>query len=154
MATEFAIAIKIGATVGSAMGAFQSLGKSISNLSRLTDKLEQEQQELGAGIQKYMGKSDLIVGELTREYNKLGATIDKLKAKQLSLNQSFARREALSQEREQLKGKILGTAGMALTATAPIKAAIDFESAMADVKKWWILKRRTGSKICPKIFWK
>lgn len=146
MATEFAIAIKIGATVGSAMGAFQSLGKSISNLSRLTDKLEQEQQELGAGIQKYMGKSDLIVGELTREYNKLGATIDKLKAKQLSLNQSFARREALSQEREQLKGKILGTAGMALTATAPIKAAIDFESAMADVKKVVDFKTPDGFK--------
>lgn len=146
MATEFAIAIKVGAAVGSAIGAFQSLGKSITDLTRLTDKLEQEQQELGAGIQKYMGKSDLIVGQLTREYNKLGTTIDKLKAKQLSLNSSFARREALGQEREQLKGKVLGTVGMALTAAAPIKAAIDFESAMADVKKVVDFKTPDGFK--------
>ncbi|TNG92251.1 phage tail tape measure protein [Pasteurellaceae bacterium USgator11] len=135
MATELAIAIKVGAVVGAAVGAFASLGKSISGLTQLTAELENEQQQLGASIEKHMGKSDLIVGDLTRKYDKLGITIDKLKAKQTSLNNALLKREKLAAERDQLKGKIIGTAAIAMTAAAPVKLAIDFESAMADVKK-------------------
>lgn len=135
MATEFAIAIKVGAAIGGAVGAFQSLGKSIQGLTTLTNKLELEHLELGNTIQKYMGKSDLIVGDLTRKYDKLGNSIDKLKAKQLALNAGIAKRELLAKEKEELKDKVVGTVGMAMTAVAPIKMAIDFESAMADVKK-------------------
>ncbi|TCP17322.1 TP901 family phage tail tape measure protein [Nicoletella semolina] len=141
MATELAIAIEV-----SAVGAFQSLGKSMQGLTSLTNKLEREHVELGSTIQKYMGKSDLIVGDLSRKYDKLGSSIDRLKAKQSSLNQGLARREALKAEREELQGKVLGTAGMVMTAAVPIKLAIDFESAMADVKKVVDFKTPEGFK--------
>lgn len=146
MATEFAIAIKIGAVAGGAIGVFQSLSKSTQGLSALTKKLESEHTQLGATIQRYMGKSDLIVGDLTRKYDKLGSQIDRLKAKQLSLNKAMQKRESLHAEREELKGKVLGTAGMAVTAAAPIKMAIDFESSMADVKKVVDFKTPDGFK--------
>lgn len=146
MATEFAIAIKIGAAAGGAIGVFQSLSKSTQGLTVLTKKLEAEHTKLGGTIQKYMGKSDLIVGDLTRKYDKLGAQLDKLKAKQLSLNKTTQKREALKVERDELKGQVLGAAGMAITAAAPVKLAIDFESSMADVKKVVDFKSPDGFK--------
>lgn len=146
MATELAIAIKIGAAAGGAIGVFQSLSKSTQGLVALTKKLELEHTQLGTTIQKYMGKSDLIVGDLTRKYDKLGAQIDKLKAKQLALNSATQRRDKLKVERDELKGQVLGTAGMAMTAAAPIKLAIDFESSMAEVKKVVDFKTPDGFK--------
>ncbi|MDP8162801.1 phage tail tape measure protein [Phocoenobacter skyensis] len=135
MATELAIAIKVGATVGAALGGLTSLGKSISGLSKLTSELENDQVSLGRAIQRYSILSDNSIGGLKKRYDKLGTTIDKLKAKQLSLNKSLLRRDQLTNQRNELKGKLLDTAAIAITAGMPVKLAMDFESSMADVKK-------------------
>ncbi|MBS9780866.1 MAG: phage tail tape measure protein [Gammaproteobacteria bacterium] len=135
MSSEIAIGVKIGATVGAAVAGFNSLGKSIKGLKNLTENLEREHAQLGSAIDSSMNAGKRATEQTIQQYYRLGTVIDKLKAKQLSLGNALNKRKALADERGELKGKILGTAGIAMTAAAPVKAAIDFESAMADVKK-------------------
>lgn len=83
-----------------------------------------------------LGNSSVLlkqtVAALNQEYIKIGRTIDQLHLKQEKLNRL---NDKYKSARAEIGGQLGGTAALAIGAALPIKFAIDFESAMADVRK-------------------
>jgi phage-related tail protein len=86
---------------------------------------------LGAKLKQ----SGVDMNSLSTEQTKLGASIDKLKTKYNDLNTLMQKRHGIVAQRAHLRGQIMDTIALGAAMAAPIKAAVDFESAMADVKK-------------------
>jgi TP901 family phage tail tape measure protein len=80
-------------------------------------------------------QSGVDMNSLNTEQIKLGASIDKLKTKYNNLNSIMQKRQGIMAQRAHLRGQIMETVALGAAMAAPIKAAVDFESAMADVKK-------------------
>nr|WP_319606933.1 phage tail tape measure protein [Wolbachia endosymbiont (group A) of Cheilosia soror] len=80
-------------------------------------------------------KSGKNVQSLIKDQYKLGASAEKLRSQYTKLNSAIKKRDMFLGRKAHFKSQMLETAGLALTLAAPIKVAIDFESAMADVKK-------------------
>ena len=136
MAGDLAVSIKIGAVTGGLFAALGGVKSTLTQLGAVTDTLKAKQGALGESIQKYMGTlAPRTLAALNRDYERLGVTIDKLNAKQQKLAALQARGEALKAGRADLRGQVMETAAIGATAVVPVKLAIDFESAMADVKK-------------------
>ena len=136
MAGDLAVSVKIGAVTGGLFAALGGVKTTLTQLGAVTDTLKSKQRALGENIQKYMGTlAPQTLAALNRDYERLGATIDKLNAKQQKLAALQARGDALKAGRADLRGQVMETAAIGATAVVPVKLAIDFESAMADVKK-------------------
>ena len=75
------------------------------------------------------------VGELRREYVQLGQTIDKINAKRADIVKLRHLRQYHYDKRAGFKDELLGAAAAGGVIAVPVKLAVDFESAMADVKK-------------------
>lgn len=163
MANNFVIGMVIGASLQSgfnatfakAENAVKTLNSSIATaqtkqlqVGNTVEKLKRQQREALQAIS--MAKlSGGNVSVAIRHYQRLGEQIGRAKQRQQEytvaigkaaevqarLNSSLAKQQARADYRQELKGKIVGTVGMAMSAAAPIKAAISFESAMADVRK-------------------
>ncbi|MDR2609582.1 MAG: phage tail tape measure protein [Rickettsiales bacterium] len=80
-------------------------------------------------------KSGKNIQSLIKDQYKLGASAEKLRNRYTKLNSAVKKRDMFLGRKAHFKSQMLETAGLALTLAAPIKVAIDFESAMADVKK-------------------
>ncbi|WP_458695333.1 phage tail tape measure protein [Wolbachia endosymbiont of Rhagoletis cerasi] len=80
-------------------------------------------------------KSGKNIQSLIRDQHKLGASAEKLRSQYTKLNSAIKKRDMFLGRKAYFRSQMLETAGLALTLAAPIKVAIDFESAMADVKK-------------------
>ncbi|WP_265017107.1 phage tail tape measure protein [Wolbachia endosymbiont (group B) of Endotricha flammealis] len=80
-------------------------------------------------------KSGKNIQSLIRDQDKLGASANRLRSQYSKLNSAIKKRDMFLGRKAHFKSQMLETAGLALTLAAPIKVAIDFESAMADVKK-------------------
>ncbi|WP_065094564.1 phage tail tape measure protein [Wolbachia endosymbiont of Nomada panzeri] len=80
-------------------------------------------------------KSGKNVQSLIRDQHKLGASADRLRGQYSKLSTAIKDRDMFLGRKAYFRSQMLETAGLALTLAAPIKVAIDFESAMADVKK-------------------
>ncbi|WP_353277807.1 phage tail tape measure protein [Wolbachia endosymbiont (group A) of Agelastica alni] len=80
-------------------------------------------------------KSGKNIQSLMKDQYKLGASAEKLRSQYSKLNSAIKKRDMFLGRKAYFKSQMLETAGLALTLAAPIKVAIDFESAMADVKK-------------------
>ncbi|GFT83258.1 tail tape measure [Nephila pilipes] len=80
-------------------------------------------------------KSGKNIQSLIRDQHKLGASAEKLRSQYSKLNSAIKKRDMFLGRKAYFKSQMLETAGLALTLAAPIKVAIDFEGAMADVKK-------------------
>ncbi|MDR0552572.1 MAG: phage tail tape measure protein [Holosporales bacterium] len=80
-------------------------------------------------------QSGVDMGSLGAEQTKLGTSIDKLKTKYNDLNALMQKRQGIIAQRAHLRGQIMDTVALGAAMAAPIKAAVNFESAMADVKK-------------------
>ena len=136
MAGDLAVSIKIGAVTGGLFAALGGVKTALTQLGDVTGKLQAKQRALGEDIQKYMGTlAPQTLAALNRDYERLGATIDKLNAKQQKLAALQVRGETLKAGRADLRGQVMETVAIGATAVLPVKLAIDFESAMADVKK-------------------
>lgn len=163
MANNFVIGLAIGASLQSGFTAtFSKAENAISTLSDRIATAQTKQLQLGGAVEKLkqkqrnalqaMSEAKLSGGNVAKaisEYQRLGLQITKAKqrqqeyavaigkatAAQNGLNAALAKQQARAELRQELKSKIIGTAGMAMTAAAPIKSAISFESAMADVRK-------------------
>ncbi len=79
------------------------------------------------------------VGESTRgltgQQQRLGTALASLRSRYQALGETQRRVQANTARRDALRGQILDTVALGAALGAPIKAAIDFESAMADVGK-------------------
>ena len=94
----------------------QDIGKVEGALSAATEKAR---------------KHGLKIGDAKEAYKRFGTQLDKTQGKIGRIQRSMVRR----QKRQAITGQAAGVVGMAYAAAKPIQAAIEFESAMADVKK-------------------
>ena len=111
-----------------------ALGQAHQQVHRLNQKLGTQRSALGQ-TRLAMKQAGVATTQLERQERKLGATVDQLRGRYDRLTQSIKKRQVLKERRSELGGKLIGTAVAGAALALPIKAAIDFESKMADVKK-------------------
>jgi len=98
---------------------------------------EESARKIGAVMAKYDKAADkakkygLNIGDLVGEQKRLGVEIERTTRAVGRQNTRIRNKD----KRGELRGEIIGTVGMAFAAAAPVKAAMDFESTMAEVKK-------------------
>ncbi|WP_353279801.1 phage tail tape measure protein [Wolbachia endosymbiont (group B) of Xanthorhoe designata] len=80
-------------------------------------------------------KSGRNIKSLVSDQYKLGSSIEALKGKYGKLGSAIRSHQSFLASKAHFKSQIIETIGLGLTLAAPVKVAIDFESAMADVKK-------------------
>ncbi|WP_264954164.1 MULTISPECIES: phage tail tape measure protein [unclassified Wolbachia] len=80
-------------------------------------------------------KSGKDIKSLVRDQTKLGSSIEVLKGKYSKLGSVIQKQQNALAKKAYYRSQVMETIGLGLSLAAPIKVAIDFESAMADVKK-------------------
>ena len=127
--------ITIGGAVSSSLkGAFSTVKSSVDQVGAAMAKLEREQRTLTNAIQTF-GRQGKNVDSLRAKYTANVAAVDKLRTATERLKRVEDARQRNLDKREEYKSGIMGTVALGATIAAPVKAAIDFESTMADVKK-------------------
>ena len=127
--------ITIGGAVSSSLkGAFSTVKSSVDQVGAAMAKLEREQRTLTNAIQTF-GRQGKNVDSLRAKYAANVAAVDKLRTATERLKRVEDARQRNLDKRDQYKDGIMGTIALGATIAAPVKAAIDFESTMADVKK-------------------
>ncbi|WCR59277.1 MAG: hypothetical protein PG978_000713 [Wolbachia endosymbiont of Ctenocephalides felis wCfeF] len=79
-------------------------------------------------------KSGKNIQSLIRDQDKLGASVSKLRSQYNLLNKATQAHQRFATHRAHFKSQLLETAALALTFAAPVKAMIDLESPIADIK--------------------
>ena len=136
MASDLGISISVSAVVGGALSGLTHIGKAMNTLKTTTNTLSEHQKELGRVLER--NKDRLGVSstkQLWQEYDKIGNSVAKLTRQYEKLNAVRAQRAAVSSQWTDIKGQWQGALAAAGTLILPVKASIEFESAMADVKK-------------------
>jgi len=138
MANEVLVGLKIGAAVsGTLHAAFGSARSTVQSLGRTTDLLRGKQTELGRSMAMALATGASGIGNLRRQYDQVGRTLDQLKLKQERLNASIARGETLKNQRAELRGQAMETAGTALALGAPVvqsvRTAMEFKDQVRDI---------------------
>lgn len=127
--------ITIGGAVASSLkGAFGTVKKSVDQVGQAMADLERQNKLLATSIQTF-GRQGKNVDSLRAKYATNVAAVDKLRAATERLRRVEDARERNLAKREQYKDGIMGTIALGATIAAPIKAAMDFESTVADIKK-------------------
>lgn len=80
-------------------------------------------------------KSGRDIKSLIGDQAKLGSSTQKLKNNYTALNSVMQKRKGVLAQRANFRAQMMDAVALGLTLAAPLKAAISFESAMADVKK-------------------
>nr|WP_237350091.1 phage tail tape measure protein [Wolbachia endosymbiont of Cylisticus convexus] len=80
-------------------------------------------------------KSGKDIKSLVRDQTKLGSSIEVLKGKYSKLGSVIQKQQNALAKKAHYRSQVMETIGLGLSLAAPIKVAINFESAMADVKK-------------------
>lgn len=127
--------ITIGGAVASSLkGAFGTVKKSVDQVGQAMADLERQNKLLATSIQTF-GRQGKNVDSLRAKYATNVAAVDKLRTATERLRRVEDARERNLAKRQQYKDGIMGTVALGATIAAPIKAAMDFESTMADIKK-------------------
>lgn len=127
--------ITIGGAVASSLkGAFGTVKGSLGQVGKAMADLERQQKLLTTSIETF-GRQGKNVDGLRAKYAANVTAVDKLRAATERLKRVEDARERNLAKREQYKGGILETVALGATVAAPVKAAMDFESTMADIKK-------------------
>lgn len=135
MASGFSLGITIGASVGGAVAGIKSVKSSLDVLDKTVKGLAARQSLLGETLQNPLRMSRKRVGELRREYDQLGQTIAKINRKRSIVADLQQQKQAHYDRRRAIKDEFWGAAGAVAGVAFPVKLAVEFESAMADVKK-------------------
>lgn len=135
MASGFSLGITIGASVGGAVAGIKSVKSSLDVLDKTVKGLAARQSLLGETLQNPLRMSRKRVGELRREYDQLGHTIAKINRKRSLVADLQQQKQAHYDRRRAIKDEFWGAAGAVAGVAFPVKLAVEFESAMADVKK-------------------
>lgn len=98
------------------------------------DRLTQQRQELSQ-LNTQLGTTGKSTKDLIRDQEQMAAAAKRAAKAQASLSDTMAKQQANLQRRGDLRGQLFDTAALAATFAAPIRAAMQFESAMADVNK-------------------
>ena len=123
-----------GAVSGSLKSAFGTVNKSLQQVGSTITNLEKQNKLLANSIQTF-GRQGKNVDSMRAKYAANTAAIDKLRVAQERLNRVESARDRNMAKREAYKSGILETVALGATVVAPVKAAMDFESTMADIRK-------------------
>ncbi|HEY4664931.1 MAG TPA: phage tail tape measure protein, partial [Comamonas sp.] len=127
--------ITIGGAVSSSLkSAFGTVNKSLQQVGSTISDLEKQNKLLANSIQTF-GRQGKNVDSMRAKYAANTAAIDKLRTAQERLNRVEAARDRNMAKRDAYKSGILETVALGATVVAPVKAAMDFESTMADIRK-------------------
>lgn len=135
MASGFSLGITIGASAAGAVAGIKSVKSSLDVLDKTVKGLAARQNLLGETLQNPLRMSRERVGELRREYVRLGETIAKINRKRSLVAGLQQQKQAHYDRRRAIKDEFWGAAGAVAGVAFPVKLAVEFESAMADVKK-------------------
>lgn len=86
-------------------------------------------------LRREMAAAGQTTRGLSRQQRELGRTLDMLRSKEKALGQVLAARQANAARRAEFRAQALDAVALGAAIAAPIKSAIRFESAMADVRK-------------------
>lgn len=136
MAEKLFLGFTIGATLTSGfMAAFAGANKSITKLGEASEKLQAKQSQLFSQPTKGMAG----LSKINNEYKQLGKLIEKANRTQEKLNHNIKRAGELKLARADLRTDAMETIALGFAVGAPVfgavKQAMNFESAMAGVKK-------------------
>ncbi|HEZ2689945.1 TPA: phage tail tape measure protein [Neisseria meningitidis] len=136
MASDLGISISVSAVVGGALSGLTHIGKAMNTLKTTTNTLSERQKELGRVLERNKNRLGVSSAkQLWQEYDKIGNSVAKLTRQYEKLNAVRAQMAAVSSQWTDIKGQWQGALAAAGTLILPVKASIEFESAMADVKK-------------------
>ncbi|OAM37489.1 phage tail tape measure protein [Eikenella halliae] len=135
MSAELSIVVKIGAAIGSTIAAIRSVGGGVDFVRRSTTLLRREQLLLGRAIRDSSRQGSSELRRLQRQYDGLGETMSRIRRNQNQRGRIDAAIQRNRSVRDSLKSEILSTVAAVGVVSVPIKLAIEFESAMADVRK-------------------
>ncbi|WP_174515780.1 phage tail tape measure protein [Wolbachia endosymbiont of Cardiocondyla obscurior] len=79
-------------------------------------------------------KSGKNIQSLIRDQDKLGASVGRLRSQYSKLNSAIKKRDMFLERKAYFKSQMVETATLALGLAAPVKAAIDYESVMANIR--------------------
>lgn len=103
-------------------------------VKKAKDELNTQRQTLRQ-LNTEMGTTNTRTADLVRRQQELARASDKAQAAHEKMQKTMAAQEANMQKRGDMRGQLFDAAALAVSMAAPIKAAIQFESAMADVNK-------------------
>lgn len=125
---EFQAAEKPTKTLTRQMEAAQNQSK------RLKTRWKEQKSSLQA-LKSELEKSGVSTRNLTQEQDRLTRAYDRAKKSRERLGALTAKQEGIRNRRADLRGRMIDAVAPVAALTVPVKAAIDFESEMADVKK-------------------
>lgn len=135
MAKEFTFGFKIAAALqGNFSGAFSVANNKITELNTKVNEYSKKIKQLESAYQSGILSHNSYYQALSR----LSPEYDKLLAKQKQYNKQMEIQSKISNAKSAMGNstlKVAEYAGIAAIISSPIQKAIDFESAMADVKK-------------------
>lgn len=123
-----------GGIAGSLRSAFSSTDGGLKRIGSAIADLDRRQRLMGSSIAAF-GRQGMNVDSLRAKYAQLTTQTDKLRAAQQRLAKVDSAVQANMAKRGEYRGQMLEAVGMVAVAAAPVKLAIDYESAFADVKK-------------------
>ena len=136
MKSDLGISISVSTVVGGALSGLTNIGKAMDTLKSTTKTLSERQKELGKVLERNKDRLGVSSAkQLWQEYDKIGLAVSKLTQQYKKLNAVRAQREAVNSQWGDIKGQWQGALAAAGTLILPVKVSIEFESAMADVKK-------------------
>lgn len=133
MATTYEIAVKIAGKLESTFS--QSFMSAASILQKHQDKITGVKKSLKE-LEEAHKQGKISAEEYAASYTKLTAELEKAKAAQEGLAKAVNFQKSMEEKASAARGKLLrSTALMTAALAGPVVAAMNFESAMADVRK-------------------
>lgn len=133
MSNELIVGIKIGAALaGTFQAAFASARGTLGQLGQTVDRLKDRQDRLGRAMAQALTHPARNVGALRAQYERLGATIERVNARQAALAANIARGDALRQQRAELRGSLMETAGTTIALGAPVVQSVRLAASHQD----------------------
>jgi len=111
-----------------------AVAKAHQEVHRANERLGKQRTAL-QGVRKEMAAAGETAAELERREKRVGAALEQLRAKRQKLSLAMDERQAVQDDRSRRRGELMDAVAIGATLQAPIRAAIRFESVMADVKK-------------------
>lgn len=111
-----------------------NLAEAHKEVHRLGQRLDQQRQALMQQRRAMQAAGQSTAG-LTAQKKRLGDTVGQLRRQYDRLGSALKRRDAVLQKRAALRAQLVDTVALGAAIAAPVRAAMQFESVMADVKK-------------------
>ena len=112
----------------------QNLETARLKVENLSNKLGSQRQKLSE-VRNELKNAGVNYKNLSAENERLAQSTLKAQKAQEKLRNVLSKEQALNGKRSELQGQIVGAAAVAFSLAQPIRQAIEFESAMSDVRK-------------------